>query len=1273
MLKINLFDNNFRHLPVSTHGKLSKHIEYVRDLFDWHGITVFTDMLAYSGIVDKVKSKYKIAWFFEPRVINPYIYDNFRAVKDKFDFAMTYDEELLNQFPKRTKFVPHGGCWIRKDNFKIHNKTKKISMIYSDKTFSGGHRLRHEVASRIRGIDLFGSGSLTPIQSKEEGLTDYMFSIAIENSNQKNYFTEKILDCFAVGTIPIYWGCSNIHEFFDSKGIIPFSSVEELEKIVAEINEEVYHKNIQAIQRNLELSKTYEVTEDWIYENIFKKMIETKPKVRKAISDTNTNITGLIFSKDRAMQLDASLRSFLLHCKDADEIDLKVLYTVSSTHHEDQYKKLKEEYTDVDFIREENFRNDLLSLLTSYNYVLFLVDDNIFVNDFSLYTTVNALEQNPKALGFSLRLGKNTSYCYMQNKQQVLPNFYSIGNSLLAYDWTAAEYDFGYPLEVSSSVYRIEDMLPFISQLPFNNPNTLEALLDKNNSFFQKTKPLLLCPEQSVTFCAPVNIVQTAWTNRASGTSDYTADNLSKLFDKGIRINIAAYDNFTPKACHQEIELHFLDHQGKHYMPSGASQPLVSIAILNFNGWNHIQACLESIKKYTPEKHEIIIVDNGSTDGSKEFLRSIPEIILVENPTNIGVTARAQLLSLANGDYVVFLDNDTIVTRGWLAKFLGYAKADSSIGMIGACSNYASGLQGIVGTSYRNIDEMEKFADAFAEQHRGHVVPSPRLVSFCEFITRDVMNKIGCTDTSFGKFGFEDDDYSIRAAIAGFKVVVAYDIFIHHTGGPQGRGDPQYNKWVCDAWEIFREKWGIPKGTPYGQYDIPIIISEPFDRKKHFIPIPDHTEVAKLLYKRKPDEQKQAKNKKTEGDIRETPVEKHARELVSIVVLIYNNPDFIKQCIKSIRYHTPEAHEIIFVPVDPANAPMKQIRKYLKENENYHLADGNPPSPASEQGSKSPGRLSYPQACNIGINASHGEYIVLLSDDVVVTEGWLGSLIECIGSGPDTGIVGPMTVHVDGPQGVVHPGYDSLKNLNSYAVAFRKTSRYRRLETTTLYDICLIFRKQLSDRIGLMDEQLEIPDFADNDYCLRAASEGFRNMIAGDVFVHCQRDRTLAGRQGDFAKALTKISKLFSNKWSNLDINSTGGKRIFSLNILSQCAAMQQKGERGNAIAVLLDSIKHVPGEKVLSFKLAELLIEDRRFSEANDVLQRMPGEPNQDSERLALMGYCKKGLDIRDEAEEYADQALALNNSSPKALTLKGIIASEKGLVDAEQFFTER
>ncbi|ABO49929.1 glycosyltransferase involved in cell wall biogenesis-like protein [Desulforamulus reducens MI-1] len=267
---------------------------------------------------------------------------------------------------------------------------------------------------------------------------------------------------------------------------------------------------------------------------------------------------GLIFSKDRAMQLDATIRSLYLHCKDVQNIDLKILYKASDAYHLKHYNQLIKEYSSVQFISENNFREQVLSNLFNYAYILFLVDDNIFVHDFSINKIILNLEKQSDALGFSLRLGSNINYCYALNSAQARPVFCELEHETLKYDWTVAEHDFGYPLEVSSSVYRVEDILPLLFQLPFANPNTLEAYMSSNKGCYVDSKPYILCYKQSITFCNPVNKVQNIFNNRAGDEISYSIHELSKMFEQGYRIDVENYSGFIPNACHQEVKLQFL-------------------------------------------------------------------------------------------------------------------------------------------------------------------------------------------------------------------------------------------------------------------------------------------------------------------------------------------------------------------------------------------------------------------------------------------------------------------------------------------------------------------------------------------------------------------------------------------------------------------------------------------------------------------------------------------------------------------------------------------
>jgi len=246
-------------------------------------------------------------------------------------------------------------------------------------------------------------------------------------------------------------------------------------------------------------------------------------------------------------------------------------------------------------------------------------------------------------------------------------------------------------------------------------------------------------------------------------------------------------------------------------------KPLVSIIIPVFNQLNYTKLAIESIRKYTNVPYEIIVIDNGSTDRTYEYLLSLGDVKVIRNPQNYGFPkAVNQGLSASMGEYIVILNNDVIVTNRWLERLLEHLY-DNSISIIGPMSNYVSGFQVLDGAEkfYSNdgkIDEeaLQKFADEIYIKNRGKRLVCPRVAGLCMLIKRDVINKIGGFDERFSPGNFEDDDYCLRATLAGFKIAVARDVFIHHFGSKsfKANGDKKFLEILRRNERIFINKWG---------------------------------------------------------------------------------------------------------------------------------------------------------------------------------------------------------------------------------------------------------------------------------------------------------------------------------------------------------------------------------------------------------------------------------------------------------------------------------
>jgi hypothetical protein len=210
-----------------------------------------------------------IAWLVEPPAICPTPYNWIKENHNKYEYVLTFSEELLLK-GSNFLYYPFGNTLLNEDEWNLYefDKNKLISMVMSNKNFTEGHNLRHKIKNNLNtNVDLFGSGINGQYSPKIDSCKNYRFQIVIENSKYEYYFTEKILDCFLTGVIPIYWGSNKVIEHFDKDGIIMFNSEQELFEIINNITIEMYSEKFNSVKNNFNISKNYSYSEDWIYKH----------------------------------------------------------------------------------------------------------------------------------------------------------------------------------------------------------------------------------------------------------------------------------------------------------------------------------------------------------------------------------------------------------------------------------------------------------------------------------------------------------------------------------------------------------------------------------------------------------------------------------------------------------------------------------------------------------------------------------------------------------------------------------------------------------------------------------------------------------------------------------------------------------------------------------------------------------------------------------------------------------------------------------------------
>jgi len=263
----------------------------------------------------------------------------------------------------------------------------------------------------------------------------------------------------------------------------------------------------------------------------------------------NPSCEGIVFSKDRAMQLHALLLSYFAYVKNPAK--LQILFTTSNKHHSRAYDDLKKIFADkpVTFIREQSFKKDFEKLLQAITTttVFFMTDDGLFIDSFDMQEVITF---NPVHVLPSLIKGKDLTYCYIRNQKQALPEFINpkditLPPFMICWKWANAQSgsDWAYPMSVDLTFYQKKEVETLVKNISYKAPNSLETALHNNYAaiFVKRTG---LCYEKAKYVNVVANVVNTEHKNRHSGL--HSAESLLEKWQAGYRIQ---YEHFYGKNC----------------------------------------------------------------------------------------------------------------------------------------------------------------------------------------------------------------------------------------------------------------------------------------------------------------------------------------------------------------------------------------------------------------------------------------------------------------------------------------------------------------------------------------------------------------------------------------------------------------------------------------------------------------------------------------------------------------------------------------------------
>nr|WP_319490055.1 glycosyltransferase [uncultured Caproiciproducens sp.] len=238
--------------------------------------------------------------------------------------------------------------------------------------------------------------------------------------------------------------------------------------------------------------------------------------------------------------------------------------------------------------------------------------------------------------------------------------------------------------------------------------------------------------------------------------------------------------------------------------------PLVSIVVLAYNHLDYTKQCIDSLYRYTSHiDFELILINNGSSDGTEAYFCSLPNAIKISFPHNIGVDKAINYgFRMAGGKYTLNLSNDIVVTSNWLDNLIQCAQSDERIGMVvpvcGASSNNQQ-----VDLGYHSLEEMQRLAKDYNISNPNLWEERVKLVTYTCLFRTEVQKAMGGFDEEFNPGAYDDDAISFRIRRSGYHLMLAKDTYVHHFGSVTFNAEYSKNNLAQRNLNLFYSKFGV--------------------------------------------------------------------------------------------------------------------------------------------------------------------------------------------------------------------------------------------------------------------------------------------------------------------------------------------------------------------------------------------------------------------------------------------------------------------------------
>lgn len=511
------------------------------------------------------------------------------------------------------------------------------------------------------------------------------------------------------------------------------------------------------------------------------------------------------------------------------------------------------------------------------------------------------------------------------------------------------------------------------------------------------------------------------------------------------------------------------------------------------------QQCIDSIVNNTPEFNEIqfIIVDNASADGTSDYLANLSQkfnnIEVISNSENLGFAKGCnQGIKIAKSNYVVLLNNDTLVTKGWLSNLIREAESSPDVGIVGSRLLYPnSNIIQHIGVKFAKIDLFYPYHYSKLRDQR--YVPEAAVstdydcVTFaCVLIKKEVFDRVGLLDEEYVN-SYEDVDFCLRAREAGFRIRYCADSMLYHFESKT----PNRHKYDRQNLELFNRKWGMVLDKYWDKEKGSLELWEIWAREE----IEQNPNNIFSLYQlctilSQLNRLEEYRLFKEEFE-QKTSEFKNVRPIISIIIPTHNKWQISHLCLQKIFSSMGKFNfEIIIVDNHSTDETVSNL-KLMEELGFVRVIYNNP-------------ERTYAEANNQGAKIARGEFLVFMNNDVLVFENWGEKLVETFERYPEIGIQGAKLLypnHLIQHSGIV---FRRLRNgmKHHYHIYLGKqetedcVSKSREVQAVT--GALLAIRSKLFELIGGFDEFYNF-GHEDLDICIAVRSLGYKVWYNAEV------------------------------------------------------------------------------------------------------------------------------------------------------------------------------